>query len=186
MGEPDTRSRKALMDPQMRSDNIPCPDPLDGDLVTRSVEGDRMAFEAIYRRHVDRVYGTCLRLTTDCREAEGLTQDTFVRAWFALAGFSGQGSLVGWLASVAVNLWRDRIRQDKRRDRLGEQIAREASMAGELPSGQGHRNGVIPLLTAMDLERAVAQLPPGASVPGRITTADSHGHGRDPLPDWAP
>lgn len=93
-------------------------------------------------------------MMADRTEAEGLTQDTFVRAWVALAGFSGQGSLGGWLARVAVNLWRDRIRQDKRRDRLNEQVAREAAMTGELPSGPGCRSGVFPLLTALDLERA--------------------------------
>ena len=150
------------MDPQLRTDGVSHPDPEDRDLVDRSTAGDRAAFEAIYRRHVDRVYGTCLRLTADRVEAEGLVQDTFVRAWFALAGYAGQGSLGGWLARVAVNLWRDRFRADKRRDRLRGQLATEMAAGPFAPADPWDRGGVIPLLTAVDLERAVAQLPPGA------------------------
>ena len=150
------------MNPQARMDGTTQPDPEDRDLVERSIAGDRAAFEAIYRKHVNRIYGTCLRLTADRIEAEGLVQDTFVRAWVALAGYTGQGSLGGWLGRVAVNLWRDRFRSDKRRDRLQGQLAAELTTGSAAPADPRDRGGVIPLLTAVDLERAVAQLPPGA------------------------
>jgi RNA polymerase sigma-70 factor (ECF subfamily) len=138
-------------------------DPEDRILVARSVEGDRQAFEQLYRRHAARVHGLCLRLTADQVEAEILTQDTFVRAWSALAGFTGDGSLGGWLGRVAVNLWRDRLRRDKRSGRLSEQLATEAKAAVPSPA-TGHRDDgvVVDLLTVMDLERAVARLPRGA------------------------
>ncbi|MCP4572525.1 MAG: RNA polymerase sigma factor [bacterium] len=150
------------MDPQLGNHGAARPDHEDMDLVNRSNAGDRAAFESIYRRYVDRIYGTSLRLTADRVEAEGLTQDTFVRAWFSLAGYSGQGSLGGWLARVAVNLWRDRFRSDKRRDRLQGQLTAELAAGPALPVDPRDRGGVIPLLTALDLEWAVAQLPPGA------------------------
>lgn len=127
-------------------------------LCTRAVAGDRMAFEQIYRRHADRVYGLCLRLTADRGEAEGLVQDTFVKAWFSLAGYAGQGNLGGWLGRIAVNLWRDRFRARNRGTRMLEQMADEAvGSAAEAASG----SRVIPLLLAVDLERAVARLPQG-------------------------
>lgn len=152
---------KPLMTP--RSQAEPVDGPEDAVLVARSVEGDRQAFEELYRRHSSRIYGLCLRLTADQVEAEILAQDTFVRAWFALAGFTGQGSLGGWLGRVAVNLWRDRLRRVKRGDRLSEQLATEAKAAVPTPA-TGHRSDgvVVDLLTAMDLERAVARLPHGA------------------------
>jgi RNA polymerase sigma-70 factor (ECF subfamily) len=135
-------------------------------LCTRAVAGDRAAFEQIYRRHCARVYGLCLRLTTDRLEAESLVQDTFVKAWFSLAGYAGQGSLGGWLGRVAVNLWRDRFRARNRGSRLLERLAEES--AGDeavrtAAGGPGAAAGgsVIPLLLAVDLERAVARLPQG-------------------------
>ena len=138
-------------------------DPDDRTLVAQAVEGDRQAFEQLYRRHVNRIYGLSLRLTADSGEAEILTQDTFVRAWFALAGFSGEGSLGGWLGRVAVNLWRDRLRREKRTDRLTERLATEAKAAAPSPATPTRETGgVVSLLTAVDLERAIARLPRGA------------------------
>ncbi len=54
------------------------------ELVTRAKAGDRTAFEALYRQHVGRVYGLCLRMTGHRSSAEELTQQAFVRAWVAL------------------------------------------------------------------------------------------------------
>jgi RNA polymerase sigma-70 factor (ECF subfamily) len=144
---------------------------IDRGLAERAAEGDRTAFEEIYRRHADRVHGLCLRLTADALEAEGLTQDTFVKAWFAIAGYAGRGNLGGWLSRVAVNLWRDRFRARNRRGRLLDSLTAEAygdrpeaasaDMTGG-PTGRG--DGVVDLLTALDLERCIARLPEGGRV----------------------
>lgn len=135
-------------------------------LCERAVAGDRAAFEQIYRRHAARVHGLCLRLTGDRVEAEGLVQDTFVKAWFRLAGYTGQGSLGGWLGRVAVNLWRDRFRARNRGARLLERLAGEAApdeavRTAAAGPGATATGGVVPLLLAVDLERAVARLPQG-------------------------
>ncbi len=121
-------------------------------LAGRAAEGDRAAFEEIYRRYVNRVYGLCLRLTTDVGEAENLTQDTFIKAWFAIAGYAGRGNLGGWLGRVAVNLWRDQFRATARRGRLIEEVTAEPRQS---------RDGVVDLLTGLDLERCIARLPEG-------------------------
>jgi RNA polymerase sigma-70 factor (ECF subfamily) len=141
---------------------------IDCGLADRAAEGDRTAFEEIYRRYVNRVYGLSLRLTTDVTEAEILTQDTFVRAWLAIGGYAGHGNLGGWLGRVAVNLWRDKFRATARRGRLAaemtadrfgdEETAVSAGMGGVPRSG---RDGVIDLLTGLDLERCIARLPEG-------------------------
>ena len=128
----------------------------DLDLAEKSAAGDRQAFETLYRRHVNRVYGLCLRLTADVAEAEILTQDTFVKAWSALGGYSGRGGLGAWLGRIAVNLRRDGFRAAARREKLNEQVMLE----GDYPTSQP--DGVLPLLTAMDLEKALARLPEGA------------------------
>ena len=141
---------------------------IDCGLADRAAEGDRAAFEEIYRRYVNRVYGLCLRLTTDAGEAETLTQDTFVKAWTAISGYAGHGNLGGWLGRVAVNLWRDQFRAAARRGKLAEdfaihhfgndEAAASASLAG---ASRKSRDGVIDLLTGLDLERCIARLPEG-------------------------
>ena len=162
------------------------------ELVTLAQAGDQGAFEAIYRANVSRVYGLCLRLTGDQNNAEILTQDTFVRAWFALGGFGGTGRFDGWLSRIATNLWRDRFRTHQRRERLLQQLAEEGlSAGGGLPAQMGpDRSGAeagdawLPardpgwgLLTALDLERALEALPPGARTVFVLHDIEGYKHG---------
>ncbi|MFH2051822.1 MAG: RNA polymerase sigma factor [bacterium] len=150
---------------QLRRDGRPMPGAAsDQELVECSTGGDRAAYEEIYRRYCGRIHGLCLSLTGDPVEAEVLTQDTFVRGWFALGGFRGQGSLPGWLSRLAVNLWRDSLRAGKRMRRLREDLAIDAGAVtgeGSLAAGRSGGN-VVALLTAVDLERCLPRLPEGA------------------------
>src|SRR2546428_7379403 len=73
------------------------------DLIHRAQQGDRAAFEALYRAHSGRVYALCLRLTADRALAEERTQDAFVRAWERLATFRGESAFSSWLYRLTVN-----------------------------------------------------------------------------------
>jgi RNA polymerase sigma-70 factor, ECF subfamily len=75
----------------------------EGALVQRARSGDTRAFERLYRDHVGRVYGLCLRMTRDPAVAEDCTQETFINAWKALARFETRSSLATWLHRIAVN-----------------------------------------------------------------------------------
>ncbi len=72
-------------------------------LVERARAGDTRAFERLYREHVGRVYGLCLRMTRDPAIAEDCTQETFINAWKALGRFETRSSLATWLHRIAVN-----------------------------------------------------------------------------------
>jgi RNA polymerase sigma-70 factor (ECF subfamily) len=73
-------------------------------LVERACAGDVRAFERLYREHVGRVYGLCLRMTRDPAVAEDCAQETFINAWKALARFETRSSLATWLHRIAVNV----------------------------------------------------------------------------------
>src|SRR6266545_8274213 len=73
------------------------------DLIHRAQQGDRAAFEALYRAHAGRVYALCLRLTADAAQAEERTQDAFVRAWQRLSTFRGDSAFGSWLYRLTVN-----------------------------------------------------------------------------------
>src|SRR5438876_985740 len=73
------------------------------DLIRRAQQGDRAAFEALYRAHAGRVYALCLRLTADVAQAEERTQDAFIRAWERLATFRGESAFSSWLYRLTVN-----------------------------------------------------------------------------------
>jgi RNA polymerase sigma-70 factor (ECF subfamily) len=127
------------------------------DDVARAARGDRQAFERLYREHVNRIYSLCTRMVGDRTRAEELTQDAFVRAWEKLDQFRGDSAFGTWLHRLAVNVvLNDRQTESRRRGRQDDSVEDVDTMAhGEV------RPSPVPGLS-IDLERAVAKLPPGA------------------------
>ena len=122
--------------------------------VRRAQAGDSEAFADLYRTHVGRVYALCLRLEADAARAEELTQDVFVRAWERLASYRGESAFGTWLYRLAVNVVLGDRRSAWRR-------AKRVFVTDD--PGQYERGGDGPPAgLAMDLDRAVAALPPGA------------------------
>jgi RNA polymerase sigma-70 factor (ECF subfamily) len=135
----------------------------DAVLAVQAAAGDRGAFEQIYRRHAARIHGLSLRLTGDRGQAEILTQDTFVKAWLALGGWSGQAPLGAWLGRIAVNCWRDQWRSEQRARRWLVDAGEDDGLERLAAQSRGAAtDGVVPMLTAVDLERLIARLPEGA------------------------
>ena len=121
--------------------------------VARAAAGDRRAFERLYREHVDRVYSLCLRMCGDRGAAEELVQDVFVRAWEKLTLFRGESSFSTWLHRLAVNVVLNaRKGEGRRRGRIDESVAE----LDTLPHASDHPG------ERMDLQAAIALLPPGA------------------------
>jgi RNA polymerase sigma-70 factor, ECF subfamily len=121
--------------------------------VALAAQGDRQAFERLYRANVDRVFSVCARMVSDRQLAEELTQDVFVRAWQKLGLFRGESAFSTWLHRIAVNVVLNRRKADGRLkgrdggdDETIETIASRPGTPGDL----------------MDLEGAIAKLPPGA------------------------
>lgn len=130
----------------------------DAALVRRARRGDVGAFEALYLAHSGRVYLLALRLTADTGAARELTQDVFVRAWEHLADFRGDAAFTTWLHRIAVNAHLMQRRGDERR---ASRVAL-TSDADDLADVLAH--SIAPSAdvgAAIDLERAVATLPPG-------------------------
>jgi RNA polymerase sigma factor (sigma-70 family) len=124
-------------------------------LVARARDGDSRAFERLYRRHCDKVFGLCVRLCQgDRAKAEQATQDAFVRAWEKLDSFRGDAQFGTWLHRITVNVVLGEHRLLQRwttfedAEELGprEELAVQAVDAG----------------LSQDLERALARLPKGA------------------------
>jgi RNA polymerase sigma-70 factor, ECF subfamily len=122
------------------------------ELLEQARRGDARAFERLYRLHAGWVYALCLRLVADAGEAESLTQDVFVRLWEKRDAYRGDGAFGGWLRRLTVN-----IVIDDRRARG----ARARWLTGEDPDEAAAPVGP-PSIETLDLERAIAALPPGA------------------------
>jgi RNA polymerase sigma-70 factor (ECF subfamily) len=82
------------------------------DRLARDLDG---AFEELVRGHERLVFGLALRVVGDRADAEEVAQDTFERAYHALAGYEVERvaamRLRPWLARIALNLARNRLRR---------------------------------------------------------------------------
>ena len=77
--------------------------PEDAVLVRKAQQGDMDAYESLVRRYQQRVYALCRRLTGAHQSADDLAQETFIKAYFALARFDAQWPLYPWLRKIALN-----------------------------------------------------------------------------------
>jgi len=121
-------------------------------LIARARGGDTRAFEALYREHVDRVYGLCLRMTGNVSEAEDCAQEAFIQAWKKLTKFRGDSAFGTWMHRIAVNAVLGRIRKSKREQDRIQIVAETASPPAPIGDSGELR----------DLSDAIERLPEGA------------------------
>lgn len=94
--------------PVTGSGRLPSEGPLlEADLVGRARAGDGAAFEALVRRHQDRLYGVALRMTGHPEDAQDVVQDALEHAWRALPRFRQEAQLSTWLVRIVINRCHD-------------------------------------------------------------------------------
>ena len=143
--------------------------PAVSELVQRAQQGDQDAFGALYRAHVGRVHALCLRLSGDAQAAAELTQDVFVRVWEALPSFRGESAFGSWLFRLAMNVFLGKRRATGRRERRVFSTAEPAVLE---QAREQARSG-----ERLDLEQAIAALPPGARAVFVLHDVEGYQHG---------
>jgi RNA polymerase sigma-70 factor (ECF subfamily) len=92
----------------------------DAPLVERAVAGDKKAFELLvikYQRRIQRLIG---RMVRDVDLVEDISQETFIRAYRALAQFRGDAQFYTWLYRIAVNTAKKSLMDLKRNPTVSE------------------------------------------------------------------
>jgi RNA polymerase sigma-70 factor, ECF subfamily len=130
---------------------------VDLELAQRCRHGDAAAFEELYRAHAGRLYNLVLRMAGSTQEAEDLLQEVFLHAHRKLGSFRGDSSLGTWLYRLAVNHCLDFLRgrqakMTRATDSLDDEGAEEPAAAAPM---------IPTAVSRLDLERAIARLPPG-------------------------
>ncbi len=110
------------------------------------------------------MFALCLRLAADEPRAVELTQDVFVRVWEKLGTFRGDAAFTTWLHRVTVNVVYHSVRGAERRARRESEAAAGGS-AADSPEAR------------LDLERAIAALPPRARTVFVLHDVEGYTHG---------
>ncbi len=116
-------------------------------------------FAALVRSQQRVVYSVALRMTRSPPEAEDLTAETFLRAYRALLGYDRSRVLAlrprSWLLTIALNTWRNSVRDASRRPNQVSVADLPDSRAGDQDVEQAVENAE----SQRELGRLIAQLP---------------------------
>jgi len=127
-------------------------DDADAELVAAAAAGDRAAFEALLRRHYDRVHGLAWQLTGSRSDADDVAQDVCCALVEKIGSFRGEAKFTTWLTGITFNACRDFRR---RRRSLGGLVDKLTVLAGlaAIPDGRDAYDGVW-------IKSAIARLKP--------------------------
>lgn len=138
----------------------------DLDQITRAAAGEAAAVRALVNRYSPGVLLLATRMLGDSAEAEDVTQETFIRAWKALANWEPRAKFSTWLHRVALNLCYDRLR--KRREVLPAELPDRADPA------LGPQDTLDQTQRVKAVEAAIARLPERQSA--ALTLCALQGH----------
>lgn len=126
---------------------------MDADLFTirKMKQGDDAAFDAFVRKYYGDILKYCTFHCADRKEAEDLTQETFVRFFAKLSEYRYQGKTKNYLYTIAANLCRNHYKK-RRPVPLDTEVLTVA--AGAAPDEEAAAN------THLLLEWALGELPP--------------------------
>jgi RNA polymerase sigma-70 factor (ECF subfamily) len=124
----------------------------DADLVAAATAGDRDAFEALLRRHYDRIHGLAWQLTGSRADADDVAQDVCCALVEKIGSFRGEAKFTTWLTGITFNACRDMKR--RRRSFLG--LTEKLSVLAGLASAPDGRDAY----DAIWLKSAIARLKP--------------------------
>lgn len=95
----------------------------DDALVNASINGDRRAFEALLRRHYDRIHGLAWQLTGSRSDADDIAQDVCCALVEKIGSFRGDAKFTTWLCGIVFNACRDWRRRRRSFSRFTDRLS---------------------------------------------------------------
>lgn len=105
-------------------------------LMQQAAGGDMRAFDALMRRHNQRLYRAARGILRNEADAEEAVQEAWLKAYAHLHEFQGKAAPLTWLTRIAINEALMRQRRNKSRDAIIQPIASD-EQADHLIATQG-------------------------------------------------
>jgi RNA polymerase sigma-70 factor, ECF subfamily len=130
-------------------------------VVALAMTGDDAAYGELVRRRQAAIRRLFRRLTRDPALADDLAQQTFVHAWKSIRSLRSPAAFGAWLRKLAVSCWLQQARIKQHEVLLGDEALADGLRASTAGADQAAPvEG--PVTARMDLDAALAALPPDA------------------------
>lgn len=122
--------------------------------IQQIAEGNRDAFEKLYRAYQVRIFRFLFRMLGEAATAEELTNDVMIGVWKGAAGFKGQSKPTTWLFGIAHHKALNELRRMK-------PVTVEVEKAGAaVAPGDGPEEALTRSNLRQDIQHALQQLSP--------------------------
>lgn len=88
-------------------------------LLLLTARGDREAFQQLYQKTDQTIYGFILSIVKNPTDAEELMQETYLKVWVSAGSYQPQGKPLAWMFTIARNLCYMRFRDRRQEADLG-------------------------------------------------------------------
>jgi len=133
------------------------PAPNDRDLVRKAQRGDKDSFEELVHRHQNRVFAVARGILKRQEDVEDISQQVFVKAYFALKKFDQRSAFTTWLYKITVNECWDLLRKRKVRPLVYESDLSEEQGRAYL-ANENRESGQPDLTDRLDARQRVERL----------------------------
>ena len=82
-------------------------------LIERAAGGDESSFRILLERYKNKIFALCFRYLGNYEDAEDAAQETVIKIYRALPGFSHRSAFSTWVYSIAKNTCLDMIKKKK-------------------------------------------------------------------------
>lgn len=133
------------------------------ELIKRALNGEEKAYTDIVARFREQIFHFIFRMVKDRAQAEDLTQETFIKAFRALASFNSNYAFSTWLYKIAANNCIDYFRKKKlATTSIDTPIkAKNGELKRDFPNHeQGPESELISKEQTSQIHQAIESLPP--------------------------
>jgi len=94
-------------------------------LIQKCKKQDIKAQEELYRLYAQRLFGVCLKYSTNYQQAEDNLQDGFITIFKKISQYQDKGSFEGWMKRIIINTALQKYRKEKYLDIINEDLLEE-------------------------------------------------------------
>jgi len=140
----------------------------DKSLIEKLKKNDRKAQETFYRFFAPKMFGVCMRFSTDSDDAEDIMQEGFIRVFRYVKDYRGEGSFDGWVRRTIVNT---AINHYKRR--IKRSFTKPIEHAGSAAGFDAH---IVERMSADEILLVIKELPDGYRTVFNLNIIEGYTH----------